>query len=172
MAAAGSISIRRVYAADEGPDGGKRILVDRLWPRGIRKDQLGADEWLRDLGPSDELRKWFAHESRPLGGVPAPLPPGAAAASTAGAVAAPGRIGRARTGHSPLLGSRRRAQPGGGSARCSPEDAGGYSAPPLDGCRGDLLVLTRARAVLRGKISNAIPPPIAHSLARSAWPET
>jgi uncharacterized protein YeaO (DUF488 family) len=62
MAAAGSISIRRVYAADEGPDGGKRILVDRLWPRGIRKDQLGADEWLRDLGPSDELRKWFAHD--------------------------------------------------------------------------------------------------------------
>ena len=62
MAAAGSISIRRVYAADEGPDGGKRILVDRLWPRGVRKDQLRADEWLRDLGPSDELRKWFAHD--------------------------------------------------------------------------------------------------------------
>ena len=62
MAAAGSISIRRVYAADGGPDEGTQILVDRLWPRGVRKDQLRADEWLRELGPSDELRKWFAHD--------------------------------------------------------------------------------------------------------------
>ncbi len=59
-----SISIRRVYAKPQGPDAGSRVLVDRLWPRGVRKDRLGADEWLRELGPSDELRRWFGHDPK------------------------------------------------------------------------------------------------------------
>lgn len=48
--------IRRIY--DE-PDGGKRILVDRLWPRGVAKEEAGLDAWAKDLAPSDELRKAF-----------------------------------------------------------------------------------------------------------------
>ncbi|MFN3480078.1 MAG: DUF488 domain-containing protein, partial [Thermodesulfovibrionales bacterium] len=43
-------------------DDGKRILVDRLWPRGIKREEARIDEWLKDIAPSDELRKWFSHE--------------------------------------------------------------------------------------------------------------
>lgn len=52
------VRIRRVY---EPPDGGFRVLVDRLWPRGISKEKAGLDEWLKDLAPSTDLRKWFGH---------------------------------------------------------------------------------------------------------------
>jgi uncharacterized protein YeaO (DUF488 family) len=41
---------------------GTRILVDRLWPRGIKKEKLNISRWLKDIAPSDELRKWFAHD--------------------------------------------------------------------------------------------------------------
>jgi uncharacterized protein YeaO (DUF488 family) len=41
---------------------GERVLVDRLWPRGVSKEKAKLDEWLPDLGPSDELRKWFGHD--------------------------------------------------------------------------------------------------------------
>jgi uncharacterized protein YeaO (DUF488 family) len=41
---------------------GKRILVDRVWPRGVKKDALHLDVWLRDVAPSNELRKWFGHD--------------------------------------------------------------------------------------------------------------
>ena len=54
----GRIRTRRIY--DE-PDGGYRVLVDRLWPRGVSKERADLDEWLKDLAPSTELRKWFAH---------------------------------------------------------------------------------------------------------------
>ena len=54
------IGIKRVYDAPEKADG-VRILVDRLWPRGLSKEAVRADQWLRDIGPSDELRKWFGH---------------------------------------------------------------------------------------------------------------
>jgi uncharacterized protein YeaO (DUF488 family) len=53
-----NIAIKRVYEAPARSDGA-RILVDRLWPRGISKDSAGLTEWLRDLAPSNELRKWF-----------------------------------------------------------------------------------------------------------------
>ena len=52
------IAIKRVYEEPSGSDG-VRVLVDRLWPRGLTKDRAGVDEWLRDLAPSNELRKWF-----------------------------------------------------------------------------------------------------------------
>ena len=55
------IKTKRVYDP-VSPDDGYRILVDRLWPRGITKDRLGADEWMKDVAPSTALRKWFKHE--------------------------------------------------------------------------------------------------------------
>ncbi|MFP3188967.1 MAG: DUF488 family protein [Sulfolobaceae archaeon] len=53
------IKVKRVYDPLEKDDG-IRILVDRLWPRGIRRDQV--DVWLKDVAPSDELRRWYNHE--------------------------------------------------------------------------------------------------------------
>jgi uncharacterized protein YeaO (DUF488 family) len=55
------IKIKRTYDP-VSPDDGKRILVDRLWPRGMKKDEAKIDEWLKDIAPSDELRKWFSHD--------------------------------------------------------------------------------------------------------------
>ena len=53
-----SIAVKRVYEKPSRADG-KRILVDRLWPRGLSKDSAQLYAWLRDLSPSDELRRWF-----------------------------------------------------------------------------------------------------------------
>ncbi|QSR85489.1 DUF488 domain-containing protein [Methylacidimicrobium sp. B4] len=55
------IRIRRIYEAP-GADEGYRVLVDRVWPRGISKEKAGIDAWDRDLAPSTALRKWFGHE--------------------------------------------------------------------------------------------------------------
>ena len=56
-----TIQIKRAYAAPEKSDG-FRILVDRLWPRGLTKEKARVDLWLKDVAPSNELRKWFAHD--------------------------------------------------------------------------------------------------------------
>lgn len=61
----GSVSIRRVYEAS--PEGTFRILVDRLWPRGLSKEAAGVDLWLKEVGPSTELRKWFGHDPARFG---------------------------------------------------------------------------------------------------------
>ncbi len=55
------IKLKRVYEKRE-PTDGKRILVDRLWPRGLRKEDAYIDEWLKDIAPSDSLRKWYGHK--------------------------------------------------------------------------------------------------------------
>lgn len=55
------ITIKRVYEA-KGSGDGYRVLVDRLWPRGVSKQKAALDLWLKDIGPSDELRKWFNHD--------------------------------------------------------------------------------------------------------------
>lgn len=55
------VRIQRVYDVDV-PSVGKRILVDRVWPRGLKKETLHLDAWMRELGPSTELRKWFGHD--------------------------------------------------------------------------------------------------------------
>ncbi|HZJ95828.1 MAG TPA: DUF488 domain-containing protein [Thiopseudomonas sp.] len=55
------INIKRVYAKPSDADG-KRILIDRLWPRGLSKEKACVDLWLKDIAPSTELRKWFAHD--------------------------------------------------------------------------------------------------------------
>ncbi len=55
------IKIRRIYDQAE-PGEGYRVLVDRLWPRGISKEKAGWDEWMRDVAPGNELRKWYGHD--------------------------------------------------------------------------------------------------------------
>src|SRR5205807_2332550 len=55
------VQVRRVYD-EPGPQDGMRILVDRLWPRGISKERLAFDRWANGLAPSSELRRWYGHE--------------------------------------------------------------------------------------------------------------
>jgi uncharacterized protein YeaO (DUF488 family) len=55
------IRFRRIYD-DASADDGVRVLVDRIWPRGIRKEDAHLDEWLREAAPSTDLRKWFGHD--------------------------------------------------------------------------------------------------------------
>ena len=55
------IRIKRAYE-EAAPEDGRRFLVDRLWPRGIKKEALPLDGWLKEVAPSDELRRWFGHE--------------------------------------------------------------------------------------------------------------
>ena len=57
------IKVARAYQPAAGTDG-RRFLVDRVWPRGIRKDDLQIEAWLKEAGPSAELRKWFGHDPR------------------------------------------------------------------------------------------------------------
>lgn len=54
----------RIKRVQEEPadDDGRRILVDRLWPRGLSKERVACDDWLKDVGPSTELRTWFGHD--------------------------------------------------------------------------------------------------------------
>ena len=54
------LRLRRVYE-DPSPDDGKRVLVDRIWPRGLTKDAAHLDEWLKDVAPSTPLRRWYGH---------------------------------------------------------------------------------------------------------------
>jgi uncharacterized protein YeaO (DUF488 family) len=56
-----NIKIKRVYEQPDRKDG-ERILVDRLWPRGLTKEKAGVDLWLKEIAPSTELRKWFDHD--------------------------------------------------------------------------------------------------------------
>lgn len=55
------IMIKRVYDPPSGDDG-QRILVDRLWPRGLSKEKAHIALWMKDIAPGDELRRWFAHD--------------------------------------------------------------------------------------------------------------
>ena len=55
------VRTKRVYAAPE-PGDGVRVLIDRLWPRGLSKDAAAVDLWLKEIAPSAELRSWFGHE--------------------------------------------------------------------------------------------------------------
>lgn len=55
------IKIKRAYEAAAASDG-KRVLVDRIWPRGVTKEEADIDWWAKDVAPSTELRKWFGHD--------------------------------------------------------------------------------------------------------------
>src|SRR3546814_14463736 len=57
----GTIRLRRAYEEPAAADG-TRILVDRLWPRGVKKADAAIDHWAKDIAPSTELRKWFRHD--------------------------------------------------------------------------------------------------------------
>jgi uncharacterized protein YeaO (DUF488 family) len=58
-----TVAIKRVYEEPKDTDG-TRILVDRLWPRGLTKEKAKVDLWLKEIAPSNELRKWFAHDAK------------------------------------------------------------------------------------------------------------
>jgi uncharacterized protein YeaO (DUF488 family) len=55
------IKLKRIYEKPERADG-KRFLVDRLWPRGLSKENAHVDEWLKEIAPSDTLRRWYGHK--------------------------------------------------------------------------------------------------------------
>lgn len=55
------IHVRRIYEEPRDDDGA-RILVDRLWPRGVSKERAHLDEWMKDIAPSTELRQWYSHD--------------------------------------------------------------------------------------------------------------
>jgi uncharacterized protein YeaO (DUF488 family) len=59
--AAANVKLKRAYEAPAAEDG-IRILIDRLWPRGISKKKAALDQWMQDIAPSAELRKWFGHD--------------------------------------------------------------------------------------------------------------
>ena len=55
------ITVRRIYDTETAGEGYK-VLVDRLWPRGISKEKAGCNEWLKEISPSNELRNWYGHD--------------------------------------------------------------------------------------------------------------
>ncbi len=55
------VRIKRIYDPPAAGDG-RRLLVDRLWPRGVAKEEAAIDEWLKEIAPSNTLRKWFGHD--------------------------------------------------------------------------------------------------------------
>ncbi len=55
------VSVKRVYEPAQ-PEDGRRFLVERLWPRGVKKENLRVEAWLKDVAPSPELRQWFSHD--------------------------------------------------------------------------------------------------------------
>lgn len=56
------VRTKRIYDSVE-PDDGTRVLVDRLWPRGVSKEEALLDDWMKEVAPSDELREWFDHDT-------------------------------------------------------------------------------------------------------------
>lgn len=61
MAKAARVQVRRVYEPPE-PGDGQRVLVDRLWPRGLSKERARFDDWCKEIAPSTELRRWYGHD--------------------------------------------------------------------------------------------------------------
>lgn len=57
----GQVHVKRIYDAPSAADG-RRVLVDRLWPRGVRRDAAALDDWAKDIAPTPALRKWFDHD--------------------------------------------------------------------------------------------------------------
>lgn len=57
-----TVHIKRIYETPSTSDG-YRVLIDRIWPRGVSKEEAKLDEWLKDIAPSTELREWYGHEA-------------------------------------------------------------------------------------------------------------
>ena len=60
---AANVKLKRAYEPPSAEDG-TRVLVDRLWPRGVSKEKAALDRWMKEIAPSTELRKWFAHDPK------------------------------------------------------------------------------------------------------------
>jgi uncharacterized protein YeaO (DUF488 family) len=60
------VRLKRAYEPPAASDG-YRVLIDRLWPRGVKRDEARLDEWARELAPSSELRRWFGHDPARFG---------------------------------------------------------------------------------------------------------
>ena len=58
---AANVNLKRAYESPAAADG-TRVLIDRLWPRGISKEKAALDQWMKDIAPSNQLRKWFGHD--------------------------------------------------------------------------------------------------------------
>jgi hypothetical protein len=100
--------VRRVY--EDGHDGnGYRVLVDRLWPRGMKKDAAALDEWARDTAPSAELRRWNGHDRSKFEEFVQCYPRGAGTPAGVGCGRAPAQPGSGAARHSSDRHSRRRA---------------------------------------------------------------
>lgn len=56
-----TIRLKRAYEEPE-PEDGFRVLVDRLWPRGVGKEEIALDRWMKEIAPSDDLRRWYDHD--------------------------------------------------------------------------------------------------------------
>ena len=98
------VKLKRAYEPAAANDG-TRILIDRLWPRGVKKADAAIDQWVKDIAPSTALRKWFGHDPGPLGGVSPPVRCGGPSTSrTAQHITGPSKTG---SDHSRVLGSRR-----------------------------------------------------------------
>ena len=69
------VRVRRVYE-EPAPEDGMRVLVDRIWPRGLTKARAALDEWCKEIVPSTELRKWYGHDPERFRGIQPPLPGG------------------------------------------------------------------------------------------------
>ena len=98
------VKLKRAYEPVSADDG-TRILIDRLWPRGVKTADAAIDQWIKDVAPSTSLRKWFGHDPERLGGVSPPVRRGGPPASrTAYYVTNAGKTG---PDHSRVLSSRR-----------------------------------------------------------------
>ncbi|NLU75146.1 DUF488 family protein [Streptomyces sp. HNM0575] len=67
MTKAKHVRVRRVYEAARPREDGLRVLVDRVWPRGMKKEDARLDEWAKQVAPSTELRKWYSHDPERYG---------------------------------------------------------------------------------------------------------
>jgi hypothetical protein len=92
-----AVRIRRIYE-DPSPADGRRILVDRLWPRGLASDAAAIDEWARAAAPSDKLRRWYGL-NHGIRRVSASLSRRTAGAGPSEDAATPARNGRVRASH-------------------------------------------------------------------------
>lgn len=63
----GSLMVRRIYDDPHSKGGEYRVLVDRLWPRGLKRSTVDINEWLREIAPSTELRRWYGHDPERFG---------------------------------------------------------------------------------------------------------
>ena len=83
------VHVKRIYD-EPGSGDGYRVLIDHVWPRGVSRERARLDEWARELAPSDDLRRWFAHDPDEIRGIPSPLPRRARRPARAARAGSPG----------------------------------------------------------------------------------